>query len=153
MEKEEERTFNLLRVPSANCPSQNTQLYLDVFQKCSEFCGGNLRRECTTTFRVVYRTEDANYIWTSIRSIVRVLRRFHGNAPSRISKTLVTNILLLHAVVDIHVVESPNNSELLKEQSAPALLQAQGPHTLTLILETLISVVVIVGLPFGMVNA
>ncbi|GJY15411.1 hypothetical protein Tco_0385833, partial [Tanacetum coccineum] len=46
-----EEMFHLLRVPSANCPSQNTQLYLDVFQKCSEFCGGNLRRECTTTFR------------------------------------------------------------------------------------------------------
>ncbi|GJV09641.1 DNA helicase [Tanacetum coccineum] len=33
-----EEMFNLLHVPSANCPSQNTQLYLDVFQKCSEFC-------------------------------------------------------------------------------------------------------------------
>ncbi|GKB69577.1 hypothetical protein Tco_0930989 [Tanacetum coccineum] len=43
--------FNLLGVPSANCPSQNTQFYLDVFQKCSEFCGGNLRLVC--------RTEDA----------------------------------------------------------------------------------------------
>ncbi|GJV07629.1 DNA helicase, partial [Tanacetum coccineum] len=54
-----EEMLNLLGFPSANCPTDNTQLYLNVFQKCSEFCGGNLRRERTTTFRVVFRTEDA----------------------------------------------------------------------------------------------
>ncbi|GJY51128.1 hypothetical protein Tco_0441975 [Tanacetum coccineum] len=43
--------LNLLGVPFANCPTDKTQLYLNVFQKCSEFCGGNLRRERTTTFR------------------------------------------------------------------------------------------------------
>nr|GEY04972.1 shaggy-related protein kinase epsilon-like [Tanacetum cinerariifolium] len=58
-------------VPFANCRSDNNQLYLNVFHKCSEFCGGNVRRK-RTTFRVVCRTEDANYIRTSIRSIARV---------------------------------------------------------------------------------
>nr|GEX31305.1 DNA helicase [Tanacetum cinerariifolium] len=40
-----EEMLNLLGVPSADCRTDNTQLYLIVFQKCSEFCGGNLRRE------------------------------------------------------------------------------------------------------------
>ncbi|GKD64363.1 hypothetical protein Tco_1306471, partial [Tanacetum coccineum] len=46
-----EEMLNLLGVSSANCPTHNTQLYLSVFQKCSEFHGGNLRRKRTTTFR------------------------------------------------------------------------------------------------------
>ncbi|GJZ78412.1 hypothetical protein Tco_0643249, partial [Tanacetum coccineum] len=54
-----EEILNLLRVPSAICSTDNSQLYLNVFQKCSEFCGGNLRCERTTTFRVVCRTQDA----------------------------------------------------------------------------------------------
>ncbi|GJS04226.1 hypothetical protein Tco_0320734 [Tanacetum coccineum] len=54
-----EEILNLLGVPSAICSTDNSQLYLNVFQKCSEFCGGNLRCERTTTFRVVCRTQDA----------------------------------------------------------------------------------------------
>ncbi|GJT06993.1 DNA helicase [Tanacetum coccineum] len=46
-----EEMLNFLGVPSAFCPTDNTRLYLNVFQKCSEFCEGNLRRERTTTFR------------------------------------------------------------------------------------------------------
>ncbi|GKB80644.1 hypothetical protein Tco_0947539 [Tanacetum coccineum] len=53
-----EEMLKLLCFPTANCHTHNTQLYLNVFQKCSEFCGGNLRRERTTTFRVVCHTED-----------------------------------------------------------------------------------------------
>nr|GEV38868.1 DNA helicase [Tanacetum cinerariifolium] len=37
-----EEMLNLLGVPSANCRTDNTRLYLNVFQKCFEFCGGNL---------------------------------------------------------------------------------------------------------------
>ncbi|GJU24896.1 DNA helicase [Tanacetum coccineum] len=54
-----EEMLNLLGVPSANCSTDYSQLYLNVFQKCSEFYGGNLRRERTTTFRLVCRTQDA----------------------------------------------------------------------------------------------
>ncbi|GJS04225.1 hypothetical protein Tco_0320733 [Tanacetum coccineum] len=46
-----EEILNLLDVPSANCSIKNSQLYLNVFQKCSEFCGVNLRRERTIIFR------------------------------------------------------------------------------------------------------
>nr|GEV68000.1 reverse transcriptase domain-containing protein [Tanacetum cinerariifolium] len=37
--------------PLASCSSRITGLYLDVFQKCSKFCGVKLQRECSTTFR------------------------------------------------------------------------------------------------------
>nr|GEV63213.1 helitron helicase-like domain-containing protein [Tanacetum cinerariifolium] len=35
----------------ASCSSRITGLYLDVFQKCFEFCGVKSQRECSTTFR------------------------------------------------------------------------------------------------------
>ncbi|GKE05753.1 hypothetical protein Tco_1397771, partial [Tanacetum coccineum] len=37
-------------LPSSSCGTQNAQLYLDVFQKYSQFCTGSTRRQCTTTF-------------------------------------------------------------------------------------------------------
>nr|GEY79571.1 helitron helicase-like domain-containing protein [Tanacetum cinerariifolium] len=50
--------LNLLGVPYANCVTHNTRLYLNVFQKCSDFCGGNLRRERTKTFRGTLSAAD-----------------------------------------------------------------------------------------------
>ncbi|GKB24829.1 hypothetical protein Tco_0864230, partial [Tanacetum coccineum] len=46
--------------PLASCSSRITGLYLDVFRKCSEFCREKLQQECSTTFRVISRAEDAH---------------------------------------------------------------------------------------------
>ncbi|GJU87291.1 hypothetical protein Tco_1294837 [Tanacetum coccineum] len=64
-----EEMFNLLGVPSANCPSQNTQFYLDVFQKCSEFCRGNVRCERTTTFRGSPSSADVMRVYSESRKL------------------------------------------------------------------------------------
>nr|GEX50438.1 DNA helicase [Tanacetum cinerariifolium] len=40
--------------PLASCSGWISGLYLDVFLKCSEFCGVKLQRECSTTFRVIF---------------------------------------------------------------------------------------------------
>ncbi|GJR09168.1 hypothetical protein Tco_0791820 [Tanacetum coccineum] len=45
--------------PLACCSSRITGLYLDDFRKCSEFCGVKLQLECTITFRVINRAQDA----------------------------------------------------------------------------------------------
>nr|GEX13906.1 hypothetical protein [Tanacetum cinerariifolium] len=38
----------------ASCSSRINGLYLDVFRKCSEFCGVKSQRECSKTFRVIF---------------------------------------------------------------------------------------------------
>nr|GEX63010.1 DNA helicase [Tanacetum cinerariifolium] len=40
--------------PLASCSGRISGLYLDVFLKCSEFCGVKLQRECNTTFIVIF---------------------------------------------------------------------------------------------------
>nr|GEV65137.1 DNA helicase [Tanacetum cinerariifolium] len=78
-----EEMLNLLGVPSANCRTDNTRLYLNVFQKRFEFCGGNLpvlQNKCSA----VLRTQ--NYIRMSIRSIARVVRGVSQKGPGMISK-------------------------------------------------------------------
>nr|GEW29935.1 DNA helicase [Tanacetum cinerariifolium] len=83
-----EGIFNLWDIPSANCPSQNTQLYLDVFQKCFEFCGGggNLRRERTTTFRVVCHTEDTKLYLDVYQKYFQSCREISREQPNMIFK-------------------------------------------------------------------
>ncbi|GJX86041.1 hypothetical protein Tco_0336815, partial [Tanacetum coccineum] len=58
--------------PLASCSSRITGLYLDVFQKCSDFCGVKLQRECTTTFRVINRAQDAQLYLDVYRKYSRV---------------------------------------------------------------------------------
>ncbi|GKD31897.1 hypothetical protein Tco_1242675, partial [Tanacetum coccineum] len=58
--------------PFASCYKRITRLYLDVFQKCSEFCGVKSQRECNTTFRVINRTEDAQLYLDVYRKYSRV---------------------------------------------------------------------------------
>ncbi|GKC54309.1 hypothetical protein Tco_1077054 [Tanacetum coccineum] len=58
--------------PLASCYSRITRLYLDVFRKCSEFCGVKSQRECSTTFRVISRTEDAQLYLDMYRKYSRV---------------------------------------------------------------------------------
>ncbi|GJT41346.1 DNA helicase [Tanacetum coccineum] len=64
--------FHLLVLLLASCSSRITGLYLDVFQKCSEFCGVKSQRECNTTFRVINRTEDAQLYLDVYRKYSRV---------------------------------------------------------------------------------
>nr|GEX49078.1 DNA helicase [Tanacetum cinerariifolium] len=61
--------------PSASYYSQITGLYLDVFQKCSEFCGVKSQRQCSTTFRVINRIEDAQLYLDMYRKYSRVSRK------------------------------------------------------------------------------
>ncbi|GJU21618.1 DNA helicase [Tanacetum coccineum] len=79
-------TQNLLAVLSVNCRTDNTQLYLNVFQKCSEFCGGNLQRESTTTFRVVCRTEDAKLYSNVYQKYRQGCKGVSRRGPNTISK-------------------------------------------------------------------
>ncbi|GJS43972.1 DNA helicase [Tanacetum coccineum] len=69
--------LNLLGVPSANCPTDKTQLYLNVFQKCSEFCGGNLRRGRTTTFRgrkiIFGRLSEVAYLLSKVHHMFNIV--------------------------------------------------------------------------------
>nr|GEY26654.1 helitron helicase-like domain-containing protein [Tanacetum cinerariifolium] len=58
--------------PLASCYSRITGLYLDVFRKCSEFCGVKSQRECSTTFRVINRTEDTQLYLDVYRKYSRV---------------------------------------------------------------------------------
>ncbi|GKE51980.1 hypothetical protein Tco_1487136, partial [Tanacetum coccineum] len=58
--------------PLASCSSRIIGLYLDVFRKCSEFCGVKSQRECSTTFRVINRTEDAQLYLDVYRKYYRV---------------------------------------------------------------------------------
>ncbi|GKD72991.1 hypothetical protein Tco_1331273, partial [Tanacetum coccineum] len=81
-----EEMLNLLAVPSANWRTDNTQLYLNVFQKCSEFCGGNLQRELTTTFRVVCRTEDAKLYSDVYQKYCQGCEGVSRKGPNTISK-------------------------------------------------------------------
>ncbi|GKD72070.1 hypothetical protein Tco_1330352, partial [Tanacetum coccineum] len=73
--------LNLLGFPSANCPTDNTQLYLNVFQKCSKFCGGNLRRERTTTFR------GRKIIFGRLSEVAYLLSKVHHLLALRFSST------------------------------------------------------------------
>nr|GEU90281.1 DNA helicase [Tanacetum cinerariifolium] len=56
----------------ASCSSRITGLYLDVFRKCSEFCGVKLQRECSATFRVINRIEDVQLYLNVYRKYSRV---------------------------------------------------------------------------------
>ncbi|GKC73323.1 hypothetical protein Tco_1119206, partial [Tanacetum coccineum] len=64
-----------ISTPLASCSSRIIGLYLDVFQKCSEFCGVKSQRECSTTFRVINRTEDAQLYLDVYRKYSRVSRK------------------------------------------------------------------------------
>nr|GEV81281.1 DNA helicase [Tanacetum cinerariifolium] len=57
---------------TASCSSRITGLYLDVFQKCYEFCGVKSQRECSTSFRVINRTEDVELYLDMYRKYSRV---------------------------------------------------------------------------------
>ncbi|GJY30176.1 DNA helicase [Tanacetum coccineum] len=59
-------------IPLASCSSRITGLYLDVFQKCSDFCGVKSQRECSTTFRVINRTEDSQLYFDVYHKYSRV---------------------------------------------------------------------------------
>ncbi|GJV25437.1 DNA helicase, partial [Tanacetum coccineum] len=61
-----------VHAPLASCYSRITGLYLDVFRKCSGFCGVKSQRECNTTFRVINRTEDARLYLDVYRKYSRV---------------------------------------------------------------------------------
>ncbi|GJY33606.1 DNA helicase [Tanacetum coccineum] len=61
--------------PLASCSSRISGLYIDVFRKCFEFCSVNLQRECSTTFRVINRAEDAQLYLDVYRKYSRVSRK------------------------------------------------------------------------------
>ncbi|GJY97586.1 hypothetical protein Tco_0514496 [Tanacetum coccineum] len=41
-------------LPSSSCHSQRARLYLDVFQKYSEFYGGTFGRQCSTSLKGIF---------------------------------------------------------------------------------------------------
>ncbi|GKB85408.1 hypothetical protein Tco_0957680, partial [Tanacetum coccineum] len=63
--------------PSASCSSRITGLYLDVFLKYSDFCGVKSQRECSTAFRVINHTKDAQLYLDVYRKYSRV----YGKVP------------------------------------------------------------------------
>nr|GEU38630.1 reverse transcriptase domain-containing protein [Tanacetum cinerariifolium] len=199
-------------VPFAICRSDNSQLYLNVFHKCSEFCGGNVRRERTTTFRDVYQKyrqgckevsqEGPNMISKGTQSAVDVTRvdcesrRLKSTDASDVFQayfvpcsrgiggrrsvnvrqtTTVSTCNFIHddgeascssgihgrPSVNVHQTTTPSTSRASRNTHAcntgpstslggrNTCVNPRGPHTLTLILETMINFVVIMGLPFG----
>ncbi|GJQ89639.1 DNA helicase [Tanacetum coccineum] len=75
-------------VPSANCSTDNRQLYLNVFQNCSEFCGGNLRRDRTTTFRLVCRTQDVKLYLDAYQKYRHGCKEVSREGPNMISNDI-----------------------------------------------------------------
>ncbi|GJR77272.1 DNA helicase [Tanacetum coccineum] len=109
-------------VPSANCPTDNSQLYLNVFQKCSEFCGGNLRRERTTTFRVVCRTQDAKLYSDVYQKYRHGCKEVWREGPNTISDGTPSAADVMHVDCESQKLKSTDGADVFRV----ILLSVQG---------------------------
>ncbi|GKC85702.1 hypothetical protein Tco_1141419 [Tanacetum coccineum] len=105
-------------VPSANCPTDNSQLYLNVFQKCSEFCGGNLRRERTTTFRVVCRTQDAKLYSDVYQKYHHGCKEVWQEGPNTISDGTPSAADVMHVYCECQKLKSTDGADVFQGYSA-----------------------------------
>nr|GEV41665.1 DNA helicase [Tanacetum cinerariifolium] len=113
-----EEMLNLLGVPFVNCPTHNTQLYLNVFQKCSEFCGGNLRRERTTTFRVVCRTEDAKLYLNVYQKYRQGCKEVSWEGPNTISNGTPSAADVMRVDYESQKLKSSDAADIFQAYSA-----------------------------------
>nr|GEW96593.1 DNA helicase [Tanacetum cinerariifolium] len=113
-ELDKSEMLNLLGVPYANCVTHNTHLYLNVFQKCFDFCGGNLRRERTTTFRVVCRTEDAKLYLNVYQKYRQGCKEVSREGPNTISNGTLSAADVMRMDRESQKLKSTNAADVFR---------------------------------------